>query len=129
MKYLHSKLRSIPAVAFLTIMVLPLDTWAAMRCDRKWVDVGASTYEVTSRCGDPAFQETIKQPVIGISNSRLQATNANTQKGITLDFEEVAPEYREIERWTYDQGSGRFIREVDFYNGEVIEIRTKDRGH
>lgn len=101
----------------------------AMRCDRKWVDVGATAYEVSSRCGEPAFQEIIKEPVIGIRNSRLQATNLNSQTDVTLDFEQISPEYREIERWTYDQGSGKLIREVDFYNGEVIQIRTRGRGH
>ncbi|RLP55903.1 MAG: DUF2845 domain-containing protein [Ketobacter sp.] len=101
---------------------------AAMRCDRKLVDIGASAYEVTSRCGNPVYQEVIREEVIGVKNSRLQASSEVNPKGVTVDLQEIEPVYRDIERWTYDQGSGQFLREVDFYNGKVIEIRTKDRG-
>ena len=129
MNNVYSKLVVLHAVFILTISTITLDSHAAMQCDHKWIDVGASAYEVTSRCGEPVFQEVIREQVLGVSSSRLQVTNADTRSGVTLDFEEVAPEYREIERWTYDRGRGKFIREVDFYNGEVIRIRTKDRGH
>ncbi len=114
----------------LVSLVLAWPAQSAMRCDRSWIDVGASVYEVLSKCGDPSFQQVVNEPVIGVSNAHIQTTQFDNQQQTieaSSDLWLEEPRYRVIERWTYNPGSGRLLQELDFYSGEVIRMRTGSR--
>lgn len=129
-------MRSLSWFAFLafasgTLLIAHPAIAGSMRCGRHIINEGASQYEVHAKCGDPVYQQLIEEPVTVIStsqasiNSRLGATGQNLQQDILLQEEQ--PMYRTIERWTYNFGSGRLLREVDFFNGDVIRIETGSR--
>lgn len=103
-----------------------------MRCGRYVVNEGMSPYEVVMKCGEPSYQQVVREVVSVVINrqSQVQAVNRHDQPvspRLEVTTQEQAPMYRDIERWTYHFGSGRLLREVDFYNGVVIRIRTAGR--
>ncbi len=103
-----------------------------LRCGRYVVSEGMSPYEVVQKCGEPNFQQVVREVVTVVVNrqSRVEAVEPGTQDALSrlnVTTQEQAPLYRDIDRWTYDFGSGRLLREVDFYNGALIRIRTAGR--
>lgn len=103
-----------------------------MRCGRFVVSTGMSPYEVVSKCGDPVYQQVVRELVTVIVNrqSHITASGAHITRqtaGVDVTTLEQAPIYRDIDRWTYNFGSHSLLREVDFYNGEVIAIRSAGR--
>lgn len=119
------------AIASSTVLIAHPAVAGSMRCGKHIINEGTSQYEVHTKCGDPVYQQLIEEPVIVIStsqasiNSRLGANGRNLQQDILVQEEQ--PMYRTIERWTYNFGSGRLLREVDFFNGDVIRIETGSR--
>lgn len=97
---------------------------AAMRCERRIMDKGASTYEMLKYCGQPVLKQTLEEPVETYSSTYIQSLDVEARN---YALQEAKTRYRTIERWTYEMGAGDLVREVDFYNGEVIEIRTRGR--
>ena len=107
------------------VFLSPLPTQAAMRCSQSLIDRGASTYEVLRKCGEPVFQETIREPLPQV---RLGYSTQAGDDSQGRYFQEVeTPLYREIERWTYDLGTGTLLRQVDFYQGKVIRVEATER--
>lgn len=104
----------------------------SMRCGRYVVSEGMSPYEVANKCGDPVFQQVVREVVTVVVNKQahVQALGVDNQPlspGVAVTSQELAPMYRDIDRWTYNLGGGSLLREVDFYNGVVIRIRTAGR--
>jgi len=114
-------------LALALLLVSVTNAQADMRCDRRLVDVGSSAYEVLSQCGEPAFQQLIREPVAAVYNTHFDVTGLREKHTREINQWSVEPQYREIERWIYYPGSGRLIQEVDIYNGEVIRMRTAGR--
>ena len=101
----------------------------SMRCGRYVISEGMSPYEVVSKCGDPAYQQVVREVVSVVVNRRSQVHGVTPDERVLsphlqIDTQEQAPVYRDVDRWTYNLGSGQLLREVDFYNGAVIRIRT-----
>ena len=128
----HTGMISVGLISVLvwSLLLLAGSAQAAMRCDRSWVDVGAPVYEVLSKCGEPAFQQLVYEPVIGVSNAHIhssQSLGGAQSADVETDLWSTEPQYQVIERWIYDPGPGRLIQELDLYNGEVIRMRTGSR--
>lgn len=121
-----------------TLWVWPL-LWLAvsaqadsMRCGRYVISEGMSSYEVVSKCGDPVYQQVVRELVSVVINRRSQVHGVTRDERVLsphleIDTQEQEPVYRDVDRWTYNFGSGQLLREVDFYNGAVIRIRTAGR--
>lgn len=104
----------------------------SMRCGHFVVSEGMSSYEVASKCGDPVYQQPVRELVTVVVNklARVQAITPDAQpvgQALEVNSQEQQPVYRDIDRWTYNFGTGTLLREVDFYNGAVIRIRTAGR--
>lgn len=98
----------------------------AFRCDGKLVSEGMSQYQVRSVCGEPDDIHTIT-----VFRSFSRQINVNTG---AVGYG-ASPSYREevvvpvvIEVWTYNLGPQRFIREVRFELGRVVDVGTADYG-
>ena len=70
----------------------------SMRCGTEILRLGASTFELIQKCGEPDLKETIEAR------------------------EETS------ERWTYNCGTGRFIKVLTIRRGKVSRIEEGDRG-
>lgn len=104
----------------------------SMRCGRYVVSEGMSSYEVVSKCGSPVFQQVVRELVTVVVNKQAQAQVVDAEgtplsSRLEISSQEQEPLYRDIDRWTYNFGNGTLLREVDFYNGAIIRIRTAGR--
>jgi len=70
-----------------------------MRCDGSLVSVGLSQPEVEMKCGEPDFKQDV---TVG----------------------DYGPK---IEKWTYKQGSGSFLRILTFEGGELVNVQNGAR--
>ncbi|MBI2381726.1 MAG: DUF2845 domain-containing protein [Gammaproteobacteria bacterium] len=99
-----------------------------LRCGTHLITEGASQYELLQKCGEPVYKQWIREPVLALRNRRLVIQDSGRPGGErVIDAQEQEPEYREIERWTYDPGSGSFLRFVDFDQGRIIRITLGPR--
>jgi hypothetical protein len=91
-------------VAPLFALLLVVSTFAqarsvkSIRCGTEMVRLGASTFELIQKCGEPDLKETIEAK------------------------EETS------ERWTYNCGTGRFIKIISMRGGKIWKIEEGVRG-
>lgn len=64
--------------------------------------IGDTTSEVKKKCGLPADEENI-------------------------GYVKVDDEYVNLKRYTYDLGTGKFLRILDFHNGELAKVKDGPR--
>ncbi len=80
------------------------------RCDFDSLSLGTNSGEVSGRCGEPdATEQRYEEVTHKISGGRRQVS-------VTVD------------EWTFNLGPTHFMRILTFRNGELIEIRTGDKG-
>lgn len=100
----------------------------SMRCNQRLVGKGTSQYEVLLHCGEPAFMQIVREPVLVQRVTQAQIDRPGSRvRSEQLNALESETQYIEIERWTYHPSSGRLIREVDFLNGKIKRINTTGR--
>lgn len=94
----------------------------SLRCGTRLVSIGDYTWEVLQACGEPDWRDTWEE---------------HRHSDIYRIFDYETERYRlperihgplRMERWTYDLGSNRFVRFLEFENEKLIRIRTGDKG-
>ena len=102
MKRLFSLSAVTVALLFVSLVVVSIFAQArsvqSIRCGTEIVRLGVSTFELIQKCGEPDLKETIEAK------------------------EETS------ERWTYNCGTGRFIKIITLRRGKVWRIEEGDRG-
>lgn len=112
--------------ATFALLFTHLATADSVRCGNKLVYIGDSLYNVKSKCGEPddmqhrtetrKVSRRVSQPC---ENNRRDTTCSTT----------VEDSYTvEIDDWTYDLGSNRFIQYLNFENGKLVHITDGDYG-
>ena len=94
----------------------------SLRCEGAIVSLGAAIREVVDKCGPPDQRESWQTS----HHQYVQQFYDYEQERFILPKLIVGP--IQMERWTYDFGSNRFIRYLHFLNGELIKIETGDKG-
>ena len=94
----------------------------SFRCDGKLVTIGATTREVLEVCGEP---DHIKHWEVARNHYVSQLFDYESERYLAPKL--LMGPIR-MARWTYDLGSHRFIRYLDFQNGTLIRIKTGDKG-
>ena len=84
------------------VLVIPSFSFAGFRCKGKTVRAGDTTTVVQMRCGQPFDRQYVGVEKIG-------------NKWVT------------VERWTYDQGTGKFLKILEFHEGILAKIRNGPR--
>ena len=116
------KWAGVKLVVFLFLWAGHASADRTFRCDGGIVSVGAYKEQVLEKCGRPDHMETWK-------------TGHNSASAEYFDY--TTERYRlprlfigsiQMERWTYDLGSNRFLRYLLFREGELIGIETGDKG-
>lgn len=120
------------AAAMALIAVSPALAGDAFRCGGDLITVGDTMYEVVRSCGEPDFvhvrqEERIKRDFFrDLFREEELPTDRERER---LRFPLFVVEEVEIEEWTYDLGSNRFIRYLLFENGRLVDITTGDYGN
>ncbi len=89
-----------------------------MRCGTKLVHEGDTRIEVTAKCGEPtdvSRTSILRRPVVWLHGRPYYASS---------DLVEIP-----IERWVYNLGPQRFMREIRFEDGRVVEVATLGYGY
>lgn len=87
------------------------DRGGARRCDQETLQTGLSQYEIMQRCGEPFFRD---------SRREERLTTVEHGIGRLLDLR--------VDEWTYNFGPSQFLRILTFENGQLVNVRTGDRG-
>lgn len=98
----------------------------ALRCGTDLVTVGASTYEVLQKCGEPVLTEVLREPIERVRSAVVVERETGLPQRV-IEASATEPEYREVQRLTYVPEAGSFVRFVDIYNGRVIRITLGPR--
>jgi len=93
-----------------------------MRCRGSLVSIGDTTAQVLDECGKP---DKINQWKEYHNGSMVQIYDYKKERYIAP--QEVQNPIL-MERWTYNLGATQFIRYLYFQDGELIKIKTGERG-
>jgi len=109
-------MRTILLVAVLAIgpMVSMTGFADSMRCGNKLVRSGSSSAEVLLVCGEPILRE--------VSSLEKDKTEETSVTGSTSSSVQIR-----VEKWTYNQGSGKLLKILTFRDGELVSIETGTR--
>ncbi len=85
-----------------------------MRCGNRLVATGDSTSKVLRLCGKPAYKNKAR--------SEKRTVEQTTSEGTTIATVTVR-----VERWSYDQGSGRLLKILVFRDGILDAVEDGER--
>lgn len=94
----------------------------SLRCNGQLVSVGSFKDQVLRKCGEPHH---VEQWESGHGSAIAEYFDYEKERFI-LPKLYIGPMH--FERWTYDLGSNQFIRYLLFRNGELIDIKTGEKG-
>lgn len=117
-------------LASLAVLVVVSTAGAGdFRCGTRLVSEGDTKFEVLEKCGQPDFvdvrhESRIKRDFFERSFERRDLDDPERYRFPLFVVEDV-----EIEEWTYNLGSQRFIRYLTFENGRLVDIKVGDYGY
>lgn len=107
------------SVLFIALVAAATPTHAeGMRCGTKLVHEGDTRSEVSAKCGEPtdvSRTSVLRRPVVWLHGRPYFAST---------DFVEIP-----VERWVYNLGPQRFMREIRFEDGRVVDVETLGYGY
>ena len=98
----------------------------ALRCGTKLVYVGDSPYTVKSTCGEP--DDTQHRTETRKIERRVSEPCANNSRDTTCSTTVEDSYSIEVDEWTYDFGSTRFIEVLHFEDGKLVRIAAGGYG-
>ena len=103
----------------LTVVSFTLDVHAeSLECNRQLVQIGDSKISVLLKCGEPIFKDSFCKPRGPITIDQIDGNRKTT-----IDIAQC----QQVDEWSYNPGSGRFITTLHFESGEVRSIKYGDR--
>ena len=127
---------------FILILLLAYSTSAsAIRCNSRLAEIGDPSYKFYKLCGEPDLLE--KRVVYYTKNTTINTSNyhfhdsqnlsddnikKHSLKSLGIETSHTEEQAIEIEEWTYDFGSNRFIQKVTFVNGIAVDITSLGYG-
>jgi Protein of unknown function (DUF2845) len=102
-----------------TVLLLVSLPAAAFNCGQRLVHEGDSTYDVRTKCGDPADIQThniLRRPIVWYYGRPILAAPGS--------LVEVP-----VEIWTYNFGPNKLMRRLRFVDGELENIETLGYGY
>lgn len=105
----------------------------ALRCGKRFVDIGVGKAKVISRCGEPLFVEQRERrfPPNCVDNRSNDYQYYNNDYGYNNQGNSMYPPICNIEIidvWTYNFGPRKFMRELIFRDGVLRKIVILDYG-
>ncbi|HEX9867289.1 MAG TPA: DUF2845 domain-containing protein [Candidatus Tectomicrobia bacterium] len=101
----------------IVMLVVTIGSLLALDCHGRLVVIGTGPWEVKDRCGEPAAIDDVMKHI------PQRAYDSTSQS--TVDI--LVPVQRSI--WTYNFGETRFLYDLTFQEGKLIDITTGDDGY
>ena len=98
------------------MLLVTIGTARALDCHGRLVVIGASPWDVKERCGEPSAIENVTKHLA------QRAYDPISQPPVSI----LVPVQQSI--WTDNIGSTRFLYDVTFQEGTLIDMRTDDYG-
>ena len=105
------------SVVAVVMLVVTIGTALALDCHGRLVVIGASPWEVKERCGEPTTIEDVMKHLAQRAHDPISQTTMYI----------LVPVQQSI--WTYNFGSTRFLYDLTFQEGKLIDVTTGDDGH
>lgn len=106
------------ALFFMSLMLASHHNAFALRCGSNLVERGDRKLEVLRLCGEPSFIETWTDETVILRIDDRDEGDINIGRISTANVEE----------WTYNFGTNRFIKFLKFVNGKVRRIEDGPKG-
>lgn len=101
----------------------------SLRCGQRLVATGDSSYEVRAACGQPdQIDYAVEERKVRDSADVICRTEPDGQRRCERVSRERSVEIQ-IERWTYDFGSNRFLQHLTFEGGRLRSIARGGYGY
>jgi hypothetical protein len=111
------RIMMVPTGVAVVMLVVTIGSALALDCHGRLVAIGATSWEVKERCGEPTdIQDVLK-------HIPQRAYDPISQTTVYI----LMPVQQSI--WTYNFGSTRFLYYLTFQEGKLIDITTGDYGH
>ena len=94
-----------------------------LRCGSRIISIGDHMFEVLAACGEPEHRKKWEEHLPGYV---FRFYDYKTER---YRLPEMLHSPLRMELWTYNLGSNRFIRYLEFENDILIRITTGDKGH
>jgi hypothetical protein len=107
----------VASVLSIMVLVVTIGSALALDCHGGVVVIGASPWEVKERCGEPTTIDDM------MKHLHQRAYDPISQASVDI----LGPVQQSI--WTYNIGSTRFLYDLTFHEGKLIDITTGDYGH
>jgi hypothetical protein len=113
---------ALPVVFSILWVAASVSADRTFKCGTRLVSVGDMAGDVLEACGEP---------------DRIERREEGEDTWISQLYDYEEERYKaprlikgpiQVEIWTYDFGSNRFIRYLHFLNGELIRIETGEKG-
>ena len=106
----------------LMAVAVAVPVWEAsaesLECNRQLVQIGDSKFSVLQKCGEPLFKDSFCAP-----REPNTVNKINGDRRVIIDIAQC----RQVDEWSYNPGSGRFITTLQFEGGEVRSMKYGDR--
>jgi hypothetical protein len=100
----------------------------AMRCGTKLISVGDFSPRVLAECGEPTHVERWQEERV-FRDFRTYDDGYDDDDGRRYRQPFLVKEQVLVERWIYNFGSHRLIRQLIFENGKLVRITTGAHGY
>ncbi|PUA26466.1 MAG: hypothetical protein B0W54_22185 [Cellvibrio sp. 79] len=95
---------------------------SSLRCGSKLANVGDTKAEIIEKCGEPIMTDTFCAPLVATNQVQgIQNGDNNIQNNVAIAACE------NVEIWTYNPGSGKFMTNLYISRGQLQTIRYGNR--
>lgn len=113
---------SITLITFLFALLITTASHAeSLRCGSQLAHIGETKADILEKCGDPVMTDSYCEPIAVSQPQGVQNGNNNVQNNIAISTCE------NVDIWTYNPGSGKFMTHLYFSRGQLQNIRYGKR--
>jgi hypothetical protein len=124
---MENRLLSTAIVTFVALLASSEAKADSLSCDGKIASSGDSTYEVRVACGEP--DDAVRHVEYRTVRVRVPAPCRVEHGCRRCDVEVERTVELQVDDWTYDFGSNRFIEFLRFEDGRLVSVREGSYGH
>jgi hypothetical protein len=112
---------SLFAFLFFALAITGSSHAESLRCGGQLAHIGETKADILEKCGDPIVTDSYCEPIAVNQPQGIQNGNNNIQNNVAISTCE------NVDIWTYNPGSGKFMTHLYFSRGRLQNIRYGNR--